>query len=100
MATTDEPRPQADPPRSRPRRTARRRVTVRPAVPCVCHAPLPPLPRRLRAIEVAYHRRWDRTRPPSEHDELTPEHLTLDARARLLERAELRARPVAMSDRH
>jgi hypothetical protein len=41
-------------PPDRPNRpTRRRQVQVMPAVPCTCHLPLPPLPRRLRAIEIA-----------------------------------------------
>ncbi len=91
-------------PPDRPNRPLRRRhVTVAPAVPCACHAPLPPLPRRLRAIEVAYGRkrgrRWWET-SYAEAEPLTAADLSVDARGRLLERAELRARRIAMSERH
>lgn len=77
----------------RPNRpTRRRRVTVAPAVPCACHAPLPPLPRKRG-------RRWWET-SYAEAEPLTAADLSVDARGRLLERAELRARRIAMSERH
>jgi len=70
------------------------------SVPCVCHAPLPPLPRRLRAIEIAYGRRWRWDQSYRDAEPLLPGDLSVDARGRLLERAELRAGRVVMSERH
>ena len=88
-------------PPDRPNRpTRRRRVTVRPAVACLCHLPLPPPPRRLRAIEIAYGRRWRWDQSYKDAEPLLPGDLTVDARVRLLDRGELRARRVVKSERH
>jgi hypothetical protein len=61
---------------------------------------LPPLPGKLRAIEVAYARKWDWRLAAHHHEPLVSADLTTAAKARLLARAQVRARRIAMSERH
>lgn len=89
----------------RPRRRKRTAPTRRRArVACSCHAPLPRLPRRLLAREVAYQRLFGRPwwTGPSYADAppLTADDLTAGARGRLLHRAETRWRRSRLAHRH
>lgn len=93
---------------SRPKSTPRGRVPRAPTRPlrcrcqtrCACHVPLPGLPRRVQAREVAYLQKFIDWPQSIETVPLPAGALSLAARARLLARAEQRGRRLTATERH